>query len=149
MYSVIVLGFIGPPLLPVVGNFLDYKKRLKILGYHHLVWMNLYKLYGDVVGLKLGRTLVVTVFGAEAVREILNREEFDGRPDGFFFRMRTFGKRLGKLLSDQFTLLLLSFQILFKECLYFQKHVSHLSIAFIEMYNLKRRGRALPKFQVY
>lgn len=50
------------------------------------------------MGLKLGRNKVVCVFGAEAVKEILNREEFDGRPDGFFFRMRTFGKRLGRYL---------------------------------------------------
>lgn len=38
---------------------------------------------------------MVTVSGAAAVREVLTRDEFDGRPDGFFFRLRTFGKRLG------------------------------------------------------
>lgn len=38
---------------------------------------------------------MVTVSGPAAVREVLTRDEFDGRPDGFFFRLRTFGKRLG------------------------------------------------------
>lgn len=43
-----------------------------------------------------GTHYIVTVAGSEAVKEVLSREEFDGRPDGFFFRLRTFGKRLGK-----------------------------------------------------
>ncbi|KAJ8930071.1 hypothetical protein NQ314_017178 [Rhamnusium bicolor] len=90
----------GPAFLPVVGNYTYYRKRLKALGYHHLVWRELSEVYGHIVGLKLGRNLVVTVFGAEAVREVLSREDFDGRPDGFFFRLRTFGKRLGIVFSD-------------------------------------------------
>nr|QYV43140.1 methyl farnesoate epoxidase / farnesoate epoxidase [Colaphellus bowringi] len=90
----------GPNFLPVVGNYLLYRQRLKVLGYHHLVWMELYEKYGEVVGLKLGRNLIVGVFGSEAVREVFNRDDFDGRPDGFFFRLRTFGKRLGIVFSD-------------------------------------------------
>lgn len=89
------LKFSGPPWLPLVGNFTHFRSRLKILGYHHLVWAELTEKFGSVVGLKMGRNLVVTVSGPEAVKEILSRDEFDGRPDGFFFRLRTFGKRLG------------------------------------------------------
>ncbi|KAG5896789.1 hypothetical protein JTB14_008365 [Gonioctena quinquepunctata] len=90
----------GPNFLPIVGNYLTYRERLKVLGYHHLVWMELYETYGEVVGLKLGRNLIVGVFGPEAIKEVFNREDFDGRPDGFFFRLRTFGKRLGIVFSD-------------------------------------------------
>ncbi|XP_023015476.2 methyl farnesoate epoxidase [Leptinotarsa decemlineata] len=90
----------GPTFIPIVGNFLIYRKRLKVLGYHHLVWMELFQKYGDVVGLKLGRNLVVGVCGPLAIQEVFEREDFDGRPDGFFFRMRTFGKRLGLVFSD-------------------------------------------------
>lgn len=63
-----------------------------------MVWQELSEVYGNVVGLKLGRVLVVTTFGPEAVKEVLSREEFNGRPDGFFFRLRTFGKRLGNTI---------------------------------------------------
>ncbi|XP_019871649.1 methyl farnesoate epoxidase-like [Aethina tumida] len=90
----------GPKWLPICGNFTQYKKKLKLLGYHHLVWQELSEVYGDIVGLKMGRNLVVTVFGAEGVKEVLTREDFDGRPDGYFFRLRTFGKRLGIVFSD-------------------------------------------------
>ncbi|XP_056631073.1 methyl farnesoate epoxidase-like [Diorhabda sublineata] len=90
----------GPKIIPIVGNFLYYRERLKVLGYHHLVWMELFHQFGEVVGMKLGRNYVVGVFGADLIKEVLNREEFDGRPDGFFFRLRTFGKRLGIVFSD-------------------------------------------------
>ncbi|KAJ8922282.1 hypothetical protein NQ315_004221 [Exocentrus adspersus] len=90
----------GPNFLPIIGTYWYYKNKLKALGYHHLVLTELSKEYGDIVGLKLGRHLVVAVFGADAIKEVLTREEFDGRPDGFFFRLRTFGKRLGIVFSD-------------------------------------------------
>ncbi|CAH1119577.1 unnamed protein product [Phaedon cochleariae] len=90
----------GPNFLPIVGNYLEYRKLLQTTGYHHLVWTKLSERYGEVVGLKLGRMLTVGVFGAEAIKEVFTREDFDGRPDGFFFRLRTFGKRLGIVFSD-------------------------------------------------
>lgn len=82
--------------MPIVGNFTQIYKRLKELKYYHTVFYDLSKKYGNVIGLKLGRNLIVVCIGAEAVNQILTREEFDGRPDGFFFRLRSFGKRLGK-----------------------------------------------------
>lgn len=88
-------SILGPQWLPVVGNLWYFKKALKSCGYIHLVWQELHETYGNVVGLRLGRDLVVTAFGPEAVREVLTRDELNGRPDGYFFRMRTFGKRLG------------------------------------------------------
>nr|ARE68678.1 methyl farnesoate epoxidase [Epicauta chinensis] len=90
----------GPTWVPIVGNFLEFRKKLSRLNYHHLVYEEFSERFGNVVGLKMGRNLVVAVFGADAVKEVLTREEFDGRPDGFFFRLRTFGKRLGIVFSD-------------------------------------------------
>ncbi|VEN54695.1 unnamed protein product, partial [Callosobruchus maculatus] len=90
----------GPSFLPVVGNYLLYRSMHQKLGYHHLVWTYLDKKYGDVVGMKLGRNYVVAASGPDAIKEVLTREDFDGRPDGFFFRLRTFGKRLGIVFSD-------------------------------------------------
>lgn len=84
-----------------MGNLWYFKQALKTCGYIHLVWQDLHEIYGNVVGLRLGRDLVVTVFGPEAVREVLTREELNGRPDGYFFRMRTFGKRLGTYLQQK------------------------------------------------
>lgn len=46
-----------------------------------------------VVGLKLGNELVVVAFSIPLVKEIHSREEFDGRPDNFFLRLRTMGTR--------------------------------------------------------
>jgi methyl farnesoate epoxidase/farnesoate epoxidase len=49
-----------------------------------------------VLGLKLGADLTIAVFGHELVKEVLVREEFDGRPDTFFIRLRAMGGRRGK-----------------------------------------------------
>lgn len=86
---------LGPKWWPIVGNLVQFHQKRKSLGYIHLAWENLRETYGNIVGTRIGRDYIVTVFGAEIVKEVLTREEFNGRPDGFFFRMRTFGKRLG------------------------------------------------------
>ncbi|XP_066254630.1 uncharacterized protein [Euwallacea similis] len=90
----------GPAFLPLLGNLIYYKKLHKVLGFHHLTWLEICKKYGPVIGLKLGKNYIVSVAGSEAVKEVLSREDFDGRPDGFFFKLRTFGKRLGILFID-------------------------------------------------
>lgn len=79
----------------MVGCLFQFKTLKKKFGYQHLAWQELHEKYGEIVGTKLGRKYVVVVFGEEAVAQILTREEFEGRPDGFIFRMRTFGRRLG------------------------------------------------------
>lgn len=87
----------GPLWLPIVGNiFLFYSLRRKLSGLSHLVWEELAKRYGPIFGVRMGRDVIVVVSGIELVREVLTREEFEGRPDGFLFRLRAFGKRLGK-----------------------------------------------------
>jgi len=63
----------------------------------YLAFEELRKRYkSDVIGLKLGSEYVVVVFGNALVNDVLRRDEFQGRPDNFFMRLRTLGKRLGK-----------------------------------------------------
>lgn len=40
------------------------------------------------------------VSSRDAIREVYTRDELNGRPDGFFFRVRTFEKRLGIVFTD-------------------------------------------------
>lgn len=88
---------VGPNRIPLFGNYLLIRKLKNILGYYHLVWERISYKYGNVFSVKLGRKNVVIVNGYEAVRTMLGSSEFDGRPDGFFFRCRAFYQRLGKL----------------------------------------------------
>jgi hypothetical protein len=92
----------GPVWLPVVGCAPQLKKLTKKLGYQHNVFLWLSERYkSPVIGLRLGTQLVVAVSGYEAVRQIFTREEFEGRPDTFFIRMRSMGTRKGNF-SDFF-----------------------------------------------
>lgn len=60
------------------------------------MWAHLAKRYGQVYSVKLGQIEAVVVSGYDAVKEVLCHSDFDGRPDGFFFRFRAFYQRLGK-----------------------------------------------------
>ncbi|CAF4908442.1 unnamed protein product [Pieris macdunnoughi] len=90
----------GPPVLPVIGNLLSVWMNLKRYKYHHCVWKNWSKKYGKILGLRLGVVNVVVVFGKKYIKEVLSRDVFDGRPDGFFYTIRSFGKKLGIVFSD-------------------------------------------------
>lgn len=99
-YSISILCSKGPPFFPFIGNVLTISKHLKELKFHHLVWQYFTKYYGSIVGLKLVNTYLVVVSGKDLIRQLYNREELNGRPDGFFFRIRSFGKRLGIVFTD-------------------------------------------------
>jgi len=90
------LIFTGPTRVPLLGNYLEIRKLRNELGFYHLVWDQLAKCYGQVFSVKLGRIEAVVVSGYDAVRQVLCKDDFDGRPDGFFFRFRAFYKRLGE-----------------------------------------------------
>lgn len=85
----------GPPWLPVLGNWLQFRKYIKQAKFIHLVWQRFAEEYGPLVGLRLGRDRIIIVSDYKLAKDILSREEFEGRPDGFFFRLRSMGKRLG------------------------------------------------------
>ncbi|KAE8748590.1 Cytochrome P450 CYP305, partial [Frankliniella occidentalis] len=90
----------GPSWLPVVGAYPQLRRLVKKYGFLHDVWRVLAAQYGPVVGVRLGRNRVVVASGLVAVREVLKHADFDGRPDGFFFRLRCFGERLGIVFTE-------------------------------------------------
>ncbi|XP_077291982.1 methyl farnesoate epoxidase-like [Arctopsyche grandis] len=90
----------GPNWLPFVGNITTIAKKLKITGYHHLVWDDMIKTYGPIVGLKLGKRKVVLISDTDLIKEVSIRDEFQGRPDGFYWRLRAQGGRLGIVFND-------------------------------------------------
>jgi methyl farnesoate epoxidase/farnesoate epoxidase len=98
--TVIKLFTLGPPWLPFLGNILLVKRLANIHKFHHLMWQKLANIYGPVMGLRLGNDKVIVVSGKEAIKEFYAKDEFDGRPDGFFFRVRSFDKRLGLVFVD-------------------------------------------------
>lgn len=48
----------------------------------------------------MGKDRIVVISGKDAIRKFYNMPELDGRPDGFFFRVRSFDKRLGLVFVD-------------------------------------------------
>ncbi|XP_032664141.1 methyl farnesoate epoxidase-like [Odontomachus brunneus] len=91
----------GPRGLPIVGNIFDVKRLVEETKFYSQAWCRLANIYGPIVGLKLGMANpLVIVSGRSAVVEMLNRPEFDGRPDGFAFRHRTGGVRRGVIFTD-------------------------------------------------
>lgn len=91
----LVKPFLGPPWMPLLGNYLQFLNLYKKLKLTHLVWEKLALKYGPLVGLRLGLDRLVIISGYEMAELVLHREEFEGRPDGFFFRLRALGQRLG------------------------------------------------------
>lgn len=84
----------------MLGNLLDLKRLVRKLGSQHAAFESLCDEHGSaVLGLRLGRDLVVVASGFEAVTEVLTSDAFLGRPDNFFMRLRTFGTRKGEPMA--------------------------------------------------
>ncbi|CAI6348699.1 unnamed protein product [Macrosiphum euphorbiae] len=93
--------FKRPKWLPFVGNTYQLSKLAATKNGQYLAFEELRQRYkSDIIGLKLGREYIVTVFGNDLVNETLHRDEFQGRPDNFFMRLRTLGKRRGITMTD-------------------------------------------------
>ena len=86
----------GPPWVPVLGSALHVHRLRKQTGYLYRATAELAKCYGPVVGLRIGKDRQVVLCGYEAIRDMLSRDEFDGRPQGIFYETRTWGKRRGE-----------------------------------------------------
>lgn len=91
----------GPPWIPILGNLLLIHDLLKDQKFYFRVWDFLATQYGNVVGLKLGTNKMIIVSGRDMIREFYANDDFDGRPDGFFYRVRSFDKRLGIVFTDE------------------------------------------------
>ncbi|XP_050545535.1 probable cytochrome P450 305a1 isoform X2 [Daktulosphaira vitifoliae] len=91
----------GPRWIPFLGCTYQLTKLSSALGGQHKALENLRNQYNsDIIGLKLGHENVVVVYGNNLINEILHGEEFQGRPNNFFIRLRTMGKRLGITMTD-------------------------------------------------
>lgn len=64
------------------------------------MWYHFYKNYGPIVGIRIGHNRLVIVSSRDAVREFYNIDAMNGRPSGFFYRIRSFNKRLGVVFND-------------------------------------------------
>ncbi|XP_014218856.1 methyl farnesoate epoxidase-like [Copidosoma floridanum] len=90
----------GPRWYPLVGCLPLFERLRRESGYVHLSFLALSARHGPVLGLKLGKQKFVVVHTAELVKRALLRDEFNGRPNGFFFKTRAFGKDLGILFTE-------------------------------------------------
>ncbi|KAG7189775.1 hypothetical protein KM043_017438 [Ampulex compressa] len=90
----------GPRWLPLIGCYPIFQRLRSKHGYVHLALQKLTQRYGPILGLKLGIQKLVVISSYDLVKKVLLQEEFNGRPDGFFFRLRALGKRRGVLFTD-------------------------------------------------
>ncbi|XP_049870414.1 probable cytochrome P450 304a1 isoform X3 [Pectinophora gossypiella] len=89
----------GPPSLPIYGAF----PILRALGKRDLAksCRKLSEIYNTkVLGFFLSIYPFVVVSGEALIREMLTRDEFDGRTDIFVARLRSYWKRLGIFFTD-------------------------------------------------
>ncbi|KPJ18968.1 putative cytochrome P450 304a1 [Papilio machaon] len=89
----------GPPSLPVYGAYwLVLAKAYNNLAAACIKFSNEYK--SKVIGMILGTIPVVVVNDPYLLKEVLNREEFDGRMDIILGRLRSYWKKLGIFFTD-------------------------------------------------
>ncbi|XP_065360010.1 probable cytochrome P450 305a1 [Calliphora vicina] len=91
----------GPDFIPWVGNTIQLRKEAVAAGGQHKAFENWSKRYNsNILGLKLGRELVVVALSYPLVKDVHLQEVFEGRPDTFFLRLRTMGTRKGITCTD-------------------------------------------------
>lgn len=91
----------GPLWLPIFGSILYIAKTRRKLKYFTHLCAKLGSEYNaPLIGLKFGKDLVVVVNSSKTLKEFLSSDDLIGRPDGEFYRSRTWGERLGVLLTD-------------------------------------------------
>ncbi|XP_011686917.1 PREDICTED: probable cytochrome P450 305a1 isoform X2 [Wasmannia auropunctata] len=90
----------GPTWIPLLGCLLKFLRLRSKYGYIYMALQDLKRTYGPILGLKLGTQKVVVISTYDLVKNALLQDEFNNRPDGFFFRVRSFGKRKGVLFTE-------------------------------------------------
>ncbi|KAL6430089.1 hypothetical protein ACFW04_007705 [Cataglyphis niger] len=93
----------GPAWLPFLGCYLTFMRLRSKYEYSHIALQELARTYGPILGLKLGNQKVVVISTYDLVKKTLRCDEFNSRPDGFFFRLRSFGKRKGLVFTEDTT----------------------------------------------
>jgi hypothetical protein len=87
----------------VVGCIIELSRLRKKFGTLCMATSDLARKYtgGQMVGLRVGNDYQVVLTSAEAIKEMSNKPEFQGRPRGPFYRFRTWGLRRGKFLRPK------------------------------------------------
>ncbi|GLV43688.1 Cytochrome P450 304a1 [Carabus blaptoides fortunei] len=89
----------GPIRLPVLGSYLFC--LLENFNFPQVTLLRWAKKYGSIYSMYLGDIPTVIVSDNEICKEVLNRTEFDGRPDMFATRIRNVGlQKLGIFFTD-------------------------------------------------
>ncbi|XP_061389836.1 probable cytochrome P450 303a1 [Musca vetustissima] len=94
----------GPKWYPIVGCALQISQLrakhgmfCKVIDELSRLYVNPYGLYG----LKIGKDKVVIAYYNDTIQEMMTNEDLDGKPDGIFYRMRTFNSKKGILVTDE------------------------------------------------
>ncbi|XP_050361276.1 probable cytochrome P450 305a1 [Nymphalis io] len=91
----------SPRWYPFIGcNSILHKRTVKY-GSQWKAISEMAKEYStNVLGLKMGNERVVVVYGEKNIQQVSNDKVFDARPDNFFLRLRSFGRRCGITFVD-------------------------------------------------
>lgn len=89
----------GPRWWPFLGSAPQIALALKRTGHLLTATQEMTKRYGPVLGLKVGKEILVVVHDYQPNKDFLTSDGLAGRPYGDFFDMRTWGKRRGGLFS--------------------------------------------------
>nr|QBQ34512.1 cytochrome P450 CYP305A1 [Diaphorina citri] len=91
----------GPAWLPIVGTLPLIKKLCAKYGSQHVALDKLRHSYNpDIISLKFGSEKFIVVFSQELIKDVFTLKALQGRPDNFFIKMRTNGKRAGVTMTD-------------------------------------------------
>lgn len=86
--------YLGPPRLPIWGTYAI--SLLLNWNFPHFPFQNWAKKYGNIFGMYFGSLPCVVTCDYETCKEVLNRVEFDGKPDLVAARLRNINqKQLG------------------------------------------------------
>lgn len=94
----------GPRWYPVFGSALQISQLRRKYGMFSKVVDELAKQYFNpygLYGLKIGNDKLVVAYSTEAISKMMTNEDLDGKPDGIFYRTRTFNSKKGILLADE------------------------------------------------
>ncbi|XP_055709317.1 probable cytochrome P450 303a1 [Phlebotomus papatasi] len=96
---------LGPFWYPIIGSALSLHRERERRG---MLWKAIESIAQHydkdrrgIVGFKVGKDRVAFVYTSAAIKDMMSREEIDGRPTGPFYETRTWNMRRGVLLTDE------------------------------------------------
>ncbi|KAI7815647.1 cytochrome p450 [Rhyzopertha dominica] len=89
----------GPKWLPIIGSMVHVAQERK-KHKHLFTATSVMSEDRGLVGLRLGKELLVVVTGAKVLKEFHTNDDLAGRPTGPFYEDRTWGRKYGVMLTD-------------------------------------------------